>query len=339
MEGQKQLNLRVCLLGDIMGNLDEGMKNISYYLHKELSKFHRVAVVHPRKVILPHVLLKIRRFNPDIFFYVHGSSSRSFFIVKCLSIIFTKAKTGILVAHPDFSKLGELLIGIMKPDVVVVQSKAMEGFFDNKGFRILWLPSGVDTKKFTPCSKEQKLALRRKYGIPVDKFTVLHVGPIRANRNPEVLVSIQKKPDVQVVIAGSTTVRADEAVLQQLKDARCIVWIGYFPNIEELFRLADCYVFPVMTDDGAVQVPLTVLEAAACNLPVVTTPFGGLPDMVGEKEGLFYVRTLEEVLKAVEDCKDCKAASRQWAVEFSWERIGERLVEIYRDLIEKENDV
>ena len=326
--------MRICLLGDISGNLDEGMKNTTYYLYRELLKSHKVIVLHPRQVLRPSAVLKIKKFRPDVLHYVHGSSIRSFLVVKYLASVLPRSKSIVFITHPEFSKWESLGLGFFKPDLVLVQSKLMDDFFSRKGFKTYWLPSGVDINKFSSVSETRRLELRRKYQLEEDKFIVLHIGPIRANRNLELLIPIHQQEGIQVVIAGSTTVRADENVVKQLRDAGCIVWVKYFPNIEELFQLADCYVFPVMSDDGAVQVPLTVLEAAACNLPVITTPFGGLPDLVGEREGLFYVRTPKEILSAVEHCKNCKVEPRKWAVEFSWERIGRQLVNLYETLWE-----
>lgn len=325
--------MRICLLGDISGNLDEGMKNTTYYLYRELSKSHEVMVVHPRKFFLPSVILKLRAFRPNIFHYIHGTSVRSFLVTKYLASAFPKSKSLVLVTHPGFSKWESLAIGLFKPDMVLVQSKPLKNFFSKKGFETSWLPSGVDLEKFSPVSAERQLELRQKYGLKEDKFVVLHVGHITPNRNLELLVPIQRQEGVQVVIAGSTIVQADEKIAQKLMGAGCIVWVRYFPNIEELFQLADCYVFPVMTADGAVQVPLTVLEAAACNLPVITTLFGGLPDLVGERAGLFYAKTPEEILRVVEQCRNCKVDPRRWAVEFSWEKVGERLMGLYEALL------
>lgn len=325
--------MRICLLGDVSGNLDEGMKNMTYCLCRELSRSHKVIVIHPRKVLLPLTVLALKKFKPNVLHYVHGSSIRSFLVTKCLVSMFPKSKSIVLVTYPRFSKCESLITGFFKPDMVLVQSKFMNDFFSRKGFKTSWFPSGVDVEKFSSVSKAKRLELRRKYGLKEDSFIVLHVGPVKPSRSLELLMPIQRRKGAQVLIAGSTTVSKEKRFAQRLKDAGCIVWVRYFQNIEELFQLADCYVFPVMTDNGAVQIPFTVLEAAACNLPVVTTPFGGLPDLIGEREGLFYAKTSKELLGAVEECKDCNAKPRRWAVEYSWEKIGQRLVNIYEGLL------
>jgi len=51
----------------------------------------------------------------------------------------------------------------------------------------------------------------------------------------------------------------------------------YIKKIEEIYQLSDCYIFPITFEGGGISILLSVLEAMACNLPVVTTKFGGLP--------------------------------------------------------------
>ena len=51
------------------------------------------------------------------------------------------------------------------------------------------------------------------------------------------------------------------------------------PAIHELYQLADVYLFPVQRADAAMEIPLSVLEAMAVNLPIITTPFGRLTEL------------------------------------------------------------
>ena len=52
--------------------------------------------------------------------------------------------------------------------------------------------------------------------------------------------------------------------------------MSYIPEVEDIYRLSDLYLFLAESDTAAIEVPLSVLEAMACNLPVICTPFGGL---------------------------------------------------------------
>jgi glycosyltransferase involved in cell wall biosynthesis len=118
-----------------------------------------------------------------------------------------------------------------------------------------------------------------KYGLPTDKCIILHVGHINAERNLEALVQLQKD-DNQVVIIGSSSTQdvsyKDERLKKSLMEQGLQIIDGYIKNIEELYQLSDVYVFPVLSERGCIGVPLSILEARACGLPVVATAFGGL---------------------------------------------------------------
>ncbi|MCR4432277.1 MAG: glycosyltransferase [Tepidanaerobacteraceae bacterium] len=239
----------------------------------------------------------------------------------------------VAATHPNLSRFGNFMVRFLKPDIVFVQSRKSEEFFKNKGCWTALLPSGVDLNRFHPISFDKKTSLRQQYGLPENAFIVLHVGPIKSNRNLKVLKSIQKEMDVQVLIAGSTTVKADIRIANDLEKAGCIVWVRYFPSIEHLFQLSDCYVFPVLSSDGAVQVPLTVLEAAACNLHIVTTPFGGLTEFLSEGNGLYYFNNAHDMINALNICrKNRSVQTRSLTEAFSWEKVTAHILKCYRNL-------
>ena len=72
-------------------------------------------------------------------------------------------------------------------------------------------------------------------------------------------------------------------------------------NIEEVYALSDCYVFPTppMNKINSIEIPLSVLEAMACNLSVITTKFGALPKVFEEGDGLIFVDDGEDGERAI----------------------------------------
>jgi glycosyltransferase involved in cell wall biosynthesis len=176
---------------------------------------------------------------------------------------------------------------------------------------------------------------RDKYGIARDKFVVLHVGHMNPGRNIAALEKLQDD-HTQVMVVGSTSTAQDSRLIERLRDRGVIVWTGYVENIQEMYQLSDCYVFPTLNPTSCIEIPLSVLEAMACNLPVVSTKFGGLPDMFSASDGLYYVE-VEELEEAVQTVKMGAAATntRDKVINYSWENVCAALEGLYRELLEE----
>lgn len=335
--------MRICLLGDISGNSDEGMKNVSRHLCHELSKRHDVLPVIPRKAASRSHLKRVQKFEPDIIHYVHGPSMRSFIVVKYLARHCKGAKTVMSATRPELSILSKRMVPLLKPDLILVQSYQNEGLFTKLGCRTEFLPNGVDITKFLPVSSDEKVELRLKHGIDPERYIILHIGGIKANRNVGILSELQQGNN-QVVVIGSTSLPMDDDIYKSLVESGCIVWRKYFENINEIYSLADCYVFlvvrkgnhrnSVFEKTGCIDMPLTVMEAMACNLPVITTKLGALPRMFTEDDGLFFTEADEDILQKLNTIKaGVEVRTRKKVLAYSWENIGEKLEQIYHCLL------
>ena len=93
----------------------------------------------------------------------------------------------------------------------------------------------------------------------------------------------------QAVVAGKFKDESERSSL--LSDARLgdelassVVFTGGVSNEElrALYHLADLFVYPTLAD----SLPLVVLEAMACGLPVVSTTVGGIPFAVRPEAGV-----------------------------------------------------
>jgi glycosyltransferase involved in cell wall biosynthesis len=326
--------MRICLLGSLSSQRDEGMQNVNHYLWRELSKRHIVLCLDPRASRSRSFWRKIRLFQPEIIHYTSGPSILSLLLIKLLNISLPTSKTVVSALHPWFPGRSDFLIGMVRPHLVLVQSQATNALFRQRGCRTIFVPNGVDTLQFKPISQTEKLALRSEYDVPRNRYVILHVGSIKHERGIETLSEMQCS-DQQVLAIGSLSTGYDQGVLDKLKQKGCWVWRKYFDNIEKLYNLADCYVFPTQDSLNAIEVPLSVLEAMACNLPVVSSTFGGLPDIFPEGEGLIYARSSAELVEGVQYIrKDSPLIrTRRKVLSMDWKKIVEQLEEAYRDAI------
>jgi glycosyltransferase involved in cell wall biosynthesis len=246
--------------------------------------------------------------------------------------------------HPDGLSLQRKVafrrsIFMIKPDLILAQSGELEEMFTRFGYRTRFFPSGVDVRRFHPRSLQSKEQLREKYGIERDKFIILHVGHIKRDRNVQAFSQIQDKSRQVFIVASSYRGGGDKRLYHELSQIGCIIWRGYFPNIEEIYALADCYVFPAH-GDGCLLLPLSVMEAMACNLPVVTTGFGALPTMFSEGDGLFFTKTEKDFLPLLDKIKsgDVEVNTRKKVLPYTWENVTEELERVYTQVMSEDGD-
>ena len=327
--------MRICLLGEYSGNLDEGMRKVSFHFTEELTKQHQVLTLDLRNAFTKDFWRDVKNFNPDIIHYIPGPSIKSFMLSKFVLLCCRTAKTVISAMHPDFSFLSKRFIPMFKPYLVLTQSFKSEKMFKKYGCKTEFLPCGVDVKKFTPVVVRAKEELREKYGIGKEKFVILHVGSVKEGRNIQLMEKLQND-DNQVLIVGAVSTGIERNLIHQLKKSGCLVLERFFENIEEIYLLSDCYIFPTSPTNkiNSIEMPLSVLEAMSCNLPVITTKFGALPRVFEEGDGLLFAKGENDFINALEEVKkDANIKTREKVLPYSWGNIAKKLEEIYLELM------
>ncbi|HED00783.1 MAG TPA: glycosyltransferase [Proteobacteria bacterium] len=333
--------MRICLLGENRGNLDEGMRNITFHFAHLLSNTHQILVLDLRDFISKKFWKNLSEFNPEIIHYVHGPSFRSFLFAKFLSYYCRDAKIIVSAMRPYLPHIIRHIIPLVKPDLVLTQSSGTEEMFKHLGIRTEFLPSGVDIEKFAPITKENEINLRKKYGLKEEKFIILHIGSLKEGRNIE-LLNVLQSTDNLVLILGSTSTGKDKKLYQKLKESGCILWLTFMNSIEEIYALADCYFFPTVERHDylgrsiadSIEMPLTVLEAMASNLPVITTKFGALPKVFEQGDGLFFVENVVDISNSLTEIKKgVEVRTREKVLPYSWINVVKKLETIYSNLL------
>lgn len=337
--------MRICLLGDFTGTPDEGMKNISKTVRDKLSLKQEVLALNSRDVLKRSILDNIRSFRPEVIHYLHGPTIRSIVLLKSLkAVLGNNVKAISSATRPYFSKYSRWAIPLLKPDLILTQSSKFESFFKEMGCRVEFLPNGVDCKKFAPVSETEKFHIRNELGLPQNKKIILHVGHIKANRKLEVFKKIQEIDNVQVVIVGGATEAADETLLKDLQESGIKVFHKYYKDISQFYKMSDLYVFPVKdagnklpkeyNQVGAIDLPLSVMEAMSCNLPVITTRFGALQRLFEPGDGLLFCQVEDDILNAVKKAStEILSNTRQKVLPYNWDRVVEQLERVYQEIV------
>ena len=213
-----------------------------------------------------------------------------------------------------------------------------------KGFRIETIPNPIDTVIF---SARDKLAARKKWNIdPQSKIILFGAANIMDRRKGisylvEALNILKLKypgnGDIEIVLFGKNK---SFDVNQLPFKVYELHMINSEQDIAEVYSLADVFVSPTIEDN----LPNTIMEALACETPVVAFNTGGVPDMVEHKRNgyLAEFKSAEDFAAGINyilnsDKKDELAANARKKVldNFTNEIVAEKYITVYQSVLNK----
>ena len=334
--------MNICMIGDFSENLDEGYKNTSHYLARGLEQQHTVVRLNAKQVGSKAFWQRFAAAEPQIIHTIAQPTDQALLLTHLLRQMRPQARTVVSALRGESyfaeGKVGlkqRMLLRAARPDLMLVQSQTAEALFHEAGVPVAHLPNGVDFERFSPAGTAEKQALRRKYGVPLNRPVVLHVGHLHAQRNLEALAPLPER-NIQVVVAGSLYMGTHHDLIAHLERVGFQLFKGYQPHVEELYKLADCYVFPT-TPGNSITMPLSVLEAMACNLPVITTRFIGLEQAFTPGRGFWFLDDAARLPAHVEAALHLSAGNgcytREMVQRLSWQAVTEQLETLLEGLV------
>ncbi len=329
--------LTIHVVGDFSPDLDEGFKNTGFYLTNALAASHKVTRLNVKNIKSVDFWQPLRGLSPDVIHIISQPTLASYGFVKLLKLRYPRTPIFLSALRPErffkgLSGAGASFLKWAKPSLTFTQDQSALQHFQDLGCKVAHLPNGVDTHKFHPATPEARSDLKRKYSLDPEKPVVLHVGHLEPDRN---LLALKDLPGagIQVVVAGSLYMGVHHELISQLEALGYHLFKGYQANVAELYQLADCYVF-TPKPGNSLSMPLSVLEAMACNLPVVTTRFAGLSEAFSEGEGLYFTEPEGSFLNKIQQALQTKdIATRDKVSTYSWTGIAQRLEGHYREYL------
>jgi len=224
--------------------------------------------------------------------------------------------------------------------------------------------NGIDSQLWQRDSSAEALEVVRRHGVDPNRPSVVFVGRITRQKGLPYLLraAAQLPPDVQLVLCAGAPdtpeINAEVgALIAELRKGRDgVVWIAEMAAKTEIIALlsaATVFACP------SVYEPLGIvnLEAMACEVAVVATATGGIPEVVvdGETGWLVPIEqvadgsgipvdpdrfvsdlagALNQALSDPERARRLGQAGRRRAVEsFSWSSIGDQTIEVYGSVL------
>lgn len=199
---------------------------------------------------------------------------------KRLPVITTLHGTDITLVGNDRSYLPITRLSIEKSDGVTAVSEYLRELtrreFEMDG-PITVIPNFVNCDVFRPSRDE---ILRGKYALPGERI-LIHVSnfrPVkRVNHVVEVFDRVQRQVPARLLMVGDGPERSNAEWLAHNKGLEDrALFLGKQDSIAELLGVADLLLLPSDTESFG----LVALEAMACQVPVIASRVGGLPEVV-----------------------------------------------------------
>jgi glycosyltransferase involved in cell wall biosynthesis len=226
-------------------------------------------------------------------------------------------------------------------DSVLAQQKLPEK-------RVVYLPNGVDAERFAAGDGS---GFRARHGIPPKALVMLTAARIDVQKNQHFVARVLPGlaricPEVHALIIGHVTNEAyyDELVkliASRNMQSRATIIRGLAGRGQELvdaYHAADLFVLPSIHEPFGI----VILEAWASGLPVIASRVGGIPTFVEhDVDGMLFrpgdEKAFLDAFRALSTRERretmARAGQRKAIKEYSWDKITERLVGIYEEVL------
>jgi glycosyltransferase involved in cell wall biosynthesis len=173
---------------------------------------------------------------------------------------------------------------------------------------IALISNGIDTDRFSRITAFEKQSLRQTLVIPRKGIIITYAGRLVSYKGLPLLLRvaevIQSEFDhVGFVLIGSGgfDMHNCEDELKKFVKAKgleeSIYFAGEVDNVHEYLQASDIFVLPSEED----AFPLALVEAMACGLPVISTPVGGIKEIITDRQNglLVQARDFQQLYQVI----------------------------------------
>ncbi len=282
------------LAGQTVGTQNKTMaiavSNRKQILHKFEEKgieCHFLNITSPKSLLpgLKH-LKEITKDEKDVVFHCHMFHA---FAMGLLCKIFFKNAPIVFTLHTNkvkqlYRRLLLFFTKVFRKSDIIFSNNSRKWYLKNS----IAIPNGVDTTRFDNTVKIQK-----------KPFVFLFLGRLTEPKNPLYLVELVKRllannhTDFVINVVGDGGFRTIlEDTIKQNDVSEYIKLFGHQDNVTDYLRDANCLLITSLWEG----MPVSIIEAGASKLPVISTPVGSIPDFLNDENA--YVSNLDNFHEA-----------------------------------------
>ncbi|GEM_PF-936978 len=303
----------------------------------------------------------------------HGINPFQGFSLFCGRLLGKRCIGKLSIANSDiaFGRQGRIVGTLHKmflksADRYVAISSALKAELENSGLsagKCLFIPNGVDTKKFFPADARidgvDAAGARKSLGLGRNEVVLLYMGVIDTRKGIDVLIpafaGAVRGGDgfkAKLVLVGPRN-RSDlgsefynlmKGLTADLGISDKVLFLDYTANPAVFYRMADIFVLPSRQEG----MPNAVIEAMACGLPVIGTRISGTEDLVidginGKLVRAGDVKQLQQAMKELIVSRDLRVQMGRKSLEmvrseYNINTVARKYRDVYLELIFKPGD-
>ena len=195
--------------------------------------------------------------------------------------------------------------------------------------RTTFLPAGVDMERFRPSGKE---SAKRPWGLSGN--VLLYAGRLEPEKRVGDIIHAFSNipgPDATLVIAGDGR---DRLGLERAAAGLNVRFLGTVAHDKmiDLLNAADALVLYSSRE----ALPMVVLEALACNVPVISSPVGEIPQVIRNGVNGVLAQDLASLTDAMRSvasgASPLRGSPRDSVLGYSVLEMGSRLLRVYQGI-------
>lgn len=141
---------------------------------------------------------------------------------------------------------------------------------------------GIDVQRFTPVTEIEKRELKLQCGYKSQDFLMFYAAEFNKNKNQNFLIHVlaqlkNEMPHAKLLLAGEGPLMEEcKKIATQLGVTNMVHFLGYRNDIASLLQMSDLAVASSYREG----LPVNIMEAMACGLPVVATDNRGHRELI-----------------------------------------------------------
>lgn len=189
----------------------------------------------------------------------------------------------------------DVLITINQEDYSLAKKKM-------KAKKVEYVPGvGVNLSRFENVQIDRD-AKRREIGVPEKAILLTSVGELSTRKNHKIVLEALAEIDnekIHYAIVGNGVLLYElQSFAKKHGITHRVHFLGYRKDIAEIYKASDICCLPSIHEG----LPVALMEAMACGLPVVCSRIRGNTDLIGTSGGiLFDYDNVDECRQAIED--------------------------------------